>query len=319
MKICPHCHNTYTDDSLQYCLQDGTPLNDYKPSEAATAAWNSGSHTEAETLVKPRPTAAGNYETQKSVSTQNWQPNQETGFASESAAPEKSNTLKVVLLTLLGMVVLLGIGGIAGFVIWRNSRNKDVAVNVNNNKPVNVKTPAANKTVNANSDDNANQNANINANLNTNINTNINANAPTPTPKPTINPEQSAQIKEDVSGVIDSWKSSYEDLDLEYAMSYYADTVDYYNAGKVGSGRVRADKQRAFDAYDTISFNISNMIVTPDPSGEKATAVFDKEWQFENSEKTNSGKVRQQMQLARSGGKWKITSEKDLKVYYINR
>jgi hypothetical protein len=26
MKRCPKCQNTYTDDSLNYCLQDGTPL-----------------------------------------------------------------------------------------------------------------------------------------------------------------------------------------------------------------------------------------------------------------------------------------------------
>ena len=315
MKICPHCQNTYTDDSLQYCLQDGTRLSEYKPSEAPTAAWSSETNNEAETLVKPRQPVA-NYETNKSVSPQNWQPSQETVFTAEPPEPEKSNTLKIVLLTLLGMIVLLAFGGVAGFVVWRNSRNRETAVNVNA-KPVNTKTPVANKTVNASSNDNANVNANVNANLNTN--TNVNANVPTPTPKPTLNPEQSAQIKEDVGTVIDDWKSSYESLDLEYAMSYYAETIDYYNAGKVGVGRVRADKQRAFDAYDTINFNISNLTVTPDASGDRATAVFDKEWQFENTEKTNSGKVRQQMQLVKSGGKWKITGEKDLKVYYINK
>lgn len=316
MKICPHCQNTYTDDSLQYCLQDGTPLNDYKPGEAATAVWNSETNNEAETLVKPRQPAAG-YETQKSMPQQNWQPSQETVFTTESSEPEKSNTLKIVLLTLLGMVVLLAIGGVGGFILWKNSR-RDAAINVNT-KPVNAKTPVANKTVNANSDDNTNLNVNSNVNANTNTNTNLNTNTATPTPKPTLNPEQAGQIKEDVGNVIDDWKSSYESLDLEYAMSYYADTVDYYNAGKIGIGRVRADKQRAFDAYDTINFNISNLTVTPDATGDKATAIFDKEWQFENSEKTNSGKVQQQMQLVKTGGKWKITSEKDLKVYYINK
>lgn len=317
MKICPHCQNTYTDDSLQYCLQDGTHLNDYKPSEDTTAVWNNG-ETESETLVKPRQPAA-NYETQKSVPQQNWQPSQETVFATEPPEPEKSNTLKIVLLTLLGMVVLLAIGGVAGFVVWKNSR-RDVVTNANT-KPVNAKTPVANKSINSNQDDTANTNANtnVNVNVNANSNANINANVPTPTPKPTLNPEQSAQIKDDIGIVIDDWKDAYESLDLEYAMGYYAESVDYYNAGKVGIGRVRSDKQRAFDAYDTINFNISNLTVTPDASGEKATAVFDKEWQFENSEKTNSGKVRQQMQLVKSGSKWKITSEKDLKVYYVNK
>ena len=256
MKICPHCQNTYTDDSLQYCLQDGTPLNDYKPGEAATAVWNSETNNEAETLVKPRQPAAG-YETQKSMPQQNWQPSQETVFTTESSEPEKSNTLKIVLLTLLGMVVLLAIGGVGGFILWKNSR-RDAAINVNT-KPVNAKTPVANKTVNANSDDNTNLNVNSNVNANTNTNTNLNTNTATPTPKPTLNPEQAGQIKEDVGNVIDDWKSSYESLDLEYAMSYYADTVDYNNTRKIGISRIRANKKHSLNAYDTIKLKISNV------------------------------------------------------------
>lgn len=307
MKICPHCQNTYTDDSLQYCLQDGTPLNNYAPaSENPTANWS-----ESKTLVAPRQPAV-RYDTQKSVS-QGWQENQEPVFSSEPLEPEKSNTLKIVLLTLLGMVVLFTIGGVAAFVIWKNSR-REVAANVsNNNKPVNVKTPVTNKNANANSDDNMNANSNLNTNINANVN------VATPTPKPTLNPEEISETKENVENAIDDWRSSYESLDLEYAMGYYADTVDYYNSGRVGIGRVRADKQRAFDSYDTIKVNVSNLNITPDPTSDKATAVFDKEWTFENSEKMNSGKVQQQLQLTKVAGKWKITSEKDLKVYYVNK
>lgn len=294
MKICPQCRNTYTDDSLQYCLQDGTPLNDYTSSENPTANW-----TESETLVSPRQPVR--YDTQKSVS-QDRQENESPIFSSEPPEPEKSNTLKTVLLTLLGMFVFLAIGGTVGYIIWKNSREKDVAVNTNT-KPVNTKTPVVNK------------NNNINQNTNENTNANENTNVATPTPKPTLTTDEIAATKENVENVIDDWRSSYESLDLEYAMGYYADTVDYYNAGRVGIGKVRTDKQRAFDSYDTIKMDISNLQITPDPTGEKATALFDKEWKFENAEKTNSGKVQQQLQLTKIAGKWKITSEKDLKVY----
>lgn len=291
MKICPQCRNTYTDDSLQYCLQDGNPLDNYTTSESPTANWS-----ESETLVAPRQPAR--YDTQKSPS-QNWQESQETVFSAEPPEPEKSSTVKVVLLTLLGMIVLFAVGGTAAFIIWKNSQ-KEVATNTNT-KPVNTKTPVANKTANAN------------------VNSNANTNVATPTPKPTLNPEEIEQTKENVGNAVDDWRSSYESLDLEYAMNYYADTVDYYNGGRVGIGKVRADKQRAFDAYDTIKFSISNLNVTPDVTGDKATAVFDKEWLFENAEKTNSGKVQQQLKLAKVGGKWKITSEKDIKIYYVNK
>lgn len=293
MKICPQCRNTYTDDTLQYCLQDGTPLNNYSASENPTVNWG-----ETETLVTPRQPAR--YDTQKSVS-QNWQEN-ESVFSSEPPEPEKSNTVKTVLLTLLGMLVFLAVGGTVGYIVWKNSREKEVAVNTNT-KPVNTKTPVANK------------NANTNQNTNANTNTNENANVATPTPKPTLTADEIAETKENIENVIDDWRSSYESLDLEYAMGYYADTVDYYNAGRVGIGKVRADKQRAFDSYDTIKMDISNLEITPDPTGEKATALFDKEWKFENAEKTNSGKVQQRLQLTKIAGKWKITGEKDLKIY----
>ena len=55
------------------------------------------------------------------------------------------------------------------------------------------------------------------------------------------------------------------------------------------------------------------MRVMPDASGEKATAVFDKEWHFENDEKTSEGKVQTQLQLKKIGGEWKITERKRFK------
>ncbi len=61
------------------------------------------------------------------------------------------------------------------------------------------------------------------------------------------------------------------------------------------------------------------MKVTPDASGEKATAVFDKEWNFEGAEKYSAGKVQQQLTLGKIGGRWLITGEKDLKTYYVEK
>ena len=103
-------------------------------------------------------------------------------------------------------------------------------------------------------------------------------------------------------------------------MNYYADTLDtYYNASNVSSSRVRADRARAYALYTTLDIELSNLKVTPDPEGNKATAVFDKTWTFEGSEKYSSGSVHQKVWLARIGGRWRITGEKDLQVYYVNR
>ena len=61
------------------------------------------------------------------------------------------------------------------------------------------------------------------------------------------------------------------------------------------------------------------MRVSPDASGESATAVFDKEWVFEGAGKYNAGKVQTQLQLRKFGGDWRITGERDLKVYYVDK
>lgn len=305
MKICPQCQNTYDDDTLRFCLQDGSPLAAYVPSERPAADW-----TETETVISPRPAS---YETQN-PRYENRQESAPPVFTSAPPEREKTSTAKIVLLSLLGILVLSAIGGTAAYIVWKNSQEDEIVANA---KPINTKTPVPNKNTSVNQ--NANSNVNANANANENVNVNTNANVATPKPKPTLSPDEIEKTKENVRNVIDDWSSSYESLDLEYGMGYYADTVDYYKGGRVGKGRVRTDKQAAFDAYDTIKFDISNVNITPDATGEKATAVFDKEWLFENSEKTNSGKVQQQLQFAKMDGKWKITSEKDLKVYYINR
>ena len=106
-----------------------------------------------------------------------------------------------------------------------------------------------------------------------------------------------------------------ESHDLSGLMSNYADTLDYYTKRGMSSGSVRADKARAFSLYRSMNVSISNLDVTAGPSGDTATATFDKEWTFTGSG-TSQGKVRSQLIFRNSNGRWLITSERDLKVYY---
>jgi ketosteroid isomerase-like protein len=282
MKQCPNCRTTYTDDSLQFCLQDGSPLSAVANAEQPTAVWN-----EPETVVRPR-------------ASENWQPSQTTPIA----PPKKSNTLFVVLLT--AFVTLLLFGGAVGAWLFVRNRNADVAVNRNQNNP-------------ANSYNRTNVAASPTASPKTSPTptaTNSNVASPSPTATPAANAEQ---IKTEVSGAVNSWKSAAESRNLDALMANYADTVDYYNKKGANAGFVRQDRQRAFSEYENIEINITNLRVTPDASGERATVVFDKEWIFENDEKTNEGKVQQQLQLVKIGDRWRIAAERDLKVYYTNK
>lgn len=296
MKRCPNCQTTYADDSLQFCLEDGTPL-------AQISNQNSADYfnTESETVVSPKRVEPIRFEPPSSYQTNDANRQQSETVVIEKRETKKSNTAAIVTLSVLGTILLLGLGGLGAWLYFSNKKTQ-VAVGVNNN------TTQPNRSPNANAANNQN------------TNTNLAAPSPsptaTPTAQPTLKPEVAKAITTDVQDVVDDWKNSTENGDLDAHISQYADTVDYYKAGRVNVSRVRADRDRAFAAYHTISINLSNVKVTPDASGEKATVVLDKEWNFEGEQKFSTGKVQQQLTLGKINGRWLITGEKDLKIYY---
>lgn len=295
MKICPSCQSRYTDDTLQFCLQDGTPLaaGEENQTSAPTVAFNS----EPETVVKPRETEKMQFDLQNTRESQTWdQPANSANYDQ----PQKSNTALIVITTILTMLLVFGAAGIGAWLYFSND-DKPLARNANSK---------------ASFPTNAERNINSSASLSPEASvTPTEEKTPSPTPKPDINPEQ---IKKEVSDTVYSWKSLAESRNLPAYMSKYADTIDYYNKKGASISTVRADKQKAFTIYDIIEIDLSNFRVTTDDSGEKATAVFDKEWYFEGNNKSSEGKVQTQLQLRKIGGTWKITGERDLKVYYVD-
>jgi hypothetical protein len=287
MKHCPSCKTNYADDTLQFCLQDGTQLTELSNAQIPTVIFN---EAEAETVVRIAQPQRTDFN-QAAPTGQNWEQRQTS--AQLQPPPKKSNTALAVLLTAFGMILLFGLGVGAWFLLGGKKN-----VPGNRDFPTPTKTPA-----------------------NTNTNTNTNA---SPTPKvspsttitPTVNPTPSfdaEEVKSEVSDEMYAWKSSMESGSLDSVMSHYASTLEYYYKSRgTSASAVRANKQKAFDKYYEFRVSIGNMTVTPDESGQKATAVFNKSWTFEGSGDRNTGTVRAQFQLTKIGGKWYITGEKDL-------
>jgi hypothetical protein len=293
-------------------LQDGTALQNY------TGQQSDQSWVNSETLVLPQQTPPQQQPARVQVDIpqqqQSWAQPQPSAPTFQ-AEPKKSNTMKVVVLTALGMFLLFGIGGIGAWILVSNMRS-EIAANTNA-KGGNANSGAnanANANQSANTDANSNANANVNANANT---TNVNANIATP--KPTLKPEEIQAVRDEVNVVIDDWKDASERLDLESHLSNYADTVDYYKGGKVNKSKVASDKQKAYEKYNSIVVTVSNVKVTPGENADEATATFDKEWSFAGDEEFSSGKVQQQLKFKKISGKWKIAGEKDLKVYFVEK
>lgn len=116
MKYCPSCQTTYTDDSLQFCLEDGTRLLSYSSeiSQMPTVAF-----VEKETVVRQNQTPSG------------WGQSQVTRAATFQPEVKKSNTLLIVVVTALTMGVLFG--GAAGVWLLFRSSGSNVKVPPNKN------------------------------------------------------------------------------------------------------------------------------------------------------------------------------------------
>lgn len=298
MKYCPTCQTQYTDDTLQFCLQDGARLS-------------AAGQSETETVVLPRQVEPLRVEPFAADSSADWRQSEVTRVSAPAATsePKKRSTFLIVALTAGATVLLLGAIGAGAWLYLKNGPTEIVkntnggarnAVNqnfANNSKP---NSNAEKKTPPSNSANSAISNVFPNA---------------SPAAGPT--PADGEQIRREISAQLESWKYAAEARNLNGYMNNYAGTVDYYNKGGASADFVRRDKQRAFTKFDLIRFDLGNVTITPDASGSRVVALFDKAWQFSGADGYSEGKVRQQLTFEKIGGRWLITGEKDLKVYYI--
>lgn len=280
MKTCPACLTQYTDDTLMYCLQDGSPLSTAPRSGAPTVVLG-----ETETLVNAR-AGEPSLDTQESV-------RGNTEGSGRSGTRRGSRTALAVAITALLMLLVFGALGIAAFLYFRD-RGSDDRISV---LPANIRENRAGSPVSSP----------------------LASPTPTvPRPVPTSTAARPVSVDTDthdeVVSEIESWRETTEDMDLDSLMAHYAPRVDYYNRHGVDPGYIRADKSRAFSRFTDIQMNLSNIQLTLNDKGDKITAVFDKGWRF-SGERTSTGKVRQQLELSKLDGRWLITSEKDIKVY----
>jgi ketosteroid isomerase-like protein len=319
MKRCPKCQSTYTDDTLRFCLQDGTPLV-----SVSGSASGPGLSDAEKTLVldsserrdEPPPTeilgpaAIPTIASPKSPVTTPQQPRPTQASAHDFAGPQPTpphqqqqptpkgkNTTLVIPITIAATVLVLAVVGVGAWLLLSN-RNGAGPGNARNDGGRTTRTPA---TTNSSSPAASPATA-------------------SPTPTPAASPVDAAAVRSEVTSVLNGWAQSSMAHDLDAHMSHYADRLDtYYTKSNVSASAVRADRERAYNTYSSIDIDLSNIEITPDAAGERATVVFDKTWNFEGEEQSTSGSVQQRLWLAKTNGRWRITGEKDLKVYYVNK
>src|SRR5262245_35771259 len=112
MKICPTCRKTYTDESLNFCLEDGSVLT-IAPTEAPpTVMMQQPAPTNPSPGIVPPPqtSPSGFGQPQQQIQT-SWNPQSQY-----TVQPKKSSKTWLWVLGILGLVLLLCGGGFAGLI-----------------------------------------------------------------------------------------------------------------------------------------------------------------------------------------------------------
>ncbi len=156
MKRCPSCNRTYTDVSLNFCLEDGTPLTMDAPTSSDLAATQrypaprDTSEPPPTEIFRPDSPLISQTPPPPQAQPQQWMPT-----PSVQPKPKKSSAVWWVL----GGIAALAVVAIGGIVLLV------ALVNMSNTNTNNVNT-------NVSANTGRNSNANTNSNTNTNANTN---------------------------------------------------------------------------------------------------------------------------------------------------
>jgi len=281
MKDCPNCGTRYTDDSLQFCLQDGSPLRHSVAAEQDAETIVSRRHGGIREQVDPVAEPGGVYETSPDP---------------RSIPPQRrSRIMPIVIVTALVTLLIFSIGGIA---VWLLTHDNQSAARPSGNNPRGQVSPTSPPIA---------QTATPTPAISPTPANNANTAAAEPV-------ADKSAISRQISDVIGEWESNTESFNIDELIGRYADRVDYYRSGATSRAAVARDKERAFSQFDSIDFRISNVKIDVSDAGDTAIAEFDKEWTFEG-ERVSEGRVRSQLRFRKVNNRWLITSEKDLKVY----
>ena len=277
MKKCRACGSQYSDDSLIYCLQDGTPLDGgVKQSTVDTVAFTTPATVEKLYQTEDLPASPA-------ANTRNYQP-------FPQPPPRKQEKRK-------GRVTALSTGAIAALVLsaagagWYFLQETNGGVD-------SKEFAVANHT-------NLNSGLPVAESLSADTNSNNRSGG-------------AESTKAEISDILNKWAASAKTKDLAVYLTAYADKVDYFDAAGASIGDVRSEVKKVFDAYEEIEIELSNIKIAADPNGTTATALFDKDWSYESSFNLEDGKAHTRLHFEKIGGRWKIVSEKYLKVYYLD-
>ncbi len=142
--------------------------------------------------------------------------------------------------------------------------------------------------------------------------------APAPT-APAAAAREPIPALDTVRGTLDSWAEAMTSGDPDTIAAYYAPLVtQYFQQRNVTTAEVRRVVADSISRYGRPAIlRLSNVSISPDGEG-RATATFLKHWQTRGP-RVFAGEEEERLRFARLGREWKIDSEEELRVVWVQR
>lgn len=116
---------------------------------------------------------------------------------------------------------------------------------------------------------------------------------------------------------LNEWVAATNARDLGKQLSFYHPTMNaFYQRRNASVEEVRADRERVFERARSIDVRADSPNVKVSADGRTATMRFLKRYSIAGGGQDRSGTVVQELRWRRVGGKWRIISERDVKVVH---
>jgi hypothetical protein len=128
--------------------------------------------------------------------------------------------------------------------------------------------------------------------------------------------EQAGNLRA-MQALLDTYQSAIRSKNLAQLGQCYAPVLEtYYGSHDVPKEAALREISRAFATYQSVVKLSFRNITWREADNKRAIATLDKEWDFRGP-KEFAGDERQELVLVKNGDQWRIASEKELRVYWV--